>query len=81
MAAGVASMTSNMSCLPEVAAGAAILVDPRSVDEVCGALERLLASPTLRAELGAIGRARASEFYRWEVCARQSLQFFRKVAG
>jgi len=81
MAAGVAAITSNMSCLPEVAGDAALLVDPRSVEEVCTALERLLSTPALRAELGAKGRVRAAERYRWEICARKSLQFFQRVAG
>ena len=36
MAAGVAVITSNVSSLPEVAGGAALLVDPRSQSEIAG---------------------------------------------
>jgi glycosyltransferase involved in cell wall biosynthesis len=79
MAAGVPVLTSNVSSLPEIAAGAALLVDPRSLEEIRSGLERLLSSPTLREDLGRIGRTQA-ERYRWEVCARKSLDFFRRLA-
>jgi alpha-1,3-rhamnosyl/mannosyltransferase len=65
--------------LPEVAAGAALLVDPHSAGEIRSGLEKLLLSPGLREDLGRIGRARAQR-YRWQECARESLTFFRKLA-
>ncbi|HWQ55314.1 MAG TPA: glycosyltransferase family 1 protein [Bryobacteraceae bacterium] len=80
MAAGVPAVTSAVSSLPEVAAGAALLVDPRSAADICAALERLLLSPSLREELGARGRRRAEE-YRWETCAAKSWEFFEQVGG
>jgi alpha-1,3-rhamnosyl/mannosyltransferase len=76
MAAGVPAVTSTTSCLPEVAGGAALLADPLSPAELASAIERLLLSPSLRADLGGKGRARA-ERYRWEQCARESWEFFR----
>jgi glycosyltransferase involved in cell wall biosynthesis len=79
MAAGVPVITSNTSCLPEVAAGAALLVDPRSTAEIRAALEKLLGSLELQSELRAAGVARAQTEYRWEICARKSLEFFRRV--
>ena len=79
MAAGIAVITSNTSCLPEVAGEGALLVDPRSAEEIGAAMEKLLTSPGLRQELGAAGLARAQREYRWEVCARKSLEFFRRV--
>jgi glycosyltransferase involved in cell wall biosynthesis len=78
MAAGVPVVTSNSSCLPEIAGEGALLVDPKSPAELCAALERLLDSASLRASVGAQGRARASR-YRWSECARISLDFFRAV--
>lgn len=80
MAAGVAAVTSNVSSLPEVAGGAALLVDPHSPAEIGAALERLLSSPQLRSELAARGRERARE-YRWELCAEKSWRFFEEVAA
>jgi glycosyltransferase involved in cell wall biosynthesis len=80
MAAGVPVVTSNTSCLPEIAGAGALCVDPRSPSEIAGALDCLLSNPGLRAQLGAAGRERA-ERYRWEECARRSLEFFERVAG
>lgn len=79
-AAGVPVLTSAVSSLPEVAAGAAELVDPHSPAEIRGALCRLLTSPARRLALAEAGRVRARDF-RWERCADQSLRFFERVAG
>jgi len=80
MAAGAPVITSNTSCLPEIAGDAALLVDPRSAAEIASALARVLGSESLRADLTARGRVRA-QLYRWEACAEQSLAFFQRVAG
>jgi glycosyltransferase involved in cell wall biosynthesis len=76
MAAAVPVITSNTSCLPEIAGDGALLVDPRSPAEIQAALEKLLTSPALQQQLRAAAVAKARE-YRWEVCARKSLEFFR----
>src|SRR5260370_10738253 len=80
MAAGVPVITSNTSCLPEIAGEGALLVDPKSPEELRATVEKLLDSESLRASIGAKGRARASR-YRWSECARLSLEFFQRVAG
>ena len=80
MAAGVPVLTSNISSLPEVTGGAALLVDPRSRQEIAAGLEKLLSSPSLRKQLSNAGRERAREFH-WEACARQSLAYFERVLG
>jgi len=80
MAAGVPAVTSNVSSMPEVVGDAGLLVDPRSPAEIRGAMERLLESRDLRDALASRARLRARR-YRWEVCARQSLEYFRKLAG
>jgi len=51
MAAEVPVLTSNLSPLPEITNGAAALVDPLSIAEIHGALDRLLTSPALRAHM------------------------------
>jgi alpha-1,3-rhamnosyl/mannosyltransferase len=79
MAAGIPVITSNTSCLPEIAGDGALLVDPRSATEIQSAIERLLTSPTLQQQLRKAALERARE-YRWEVCARKSLEFFRRLA-
>jgi alpha-1,3-rhamnosyl/mannosyltransferase len=78
MAAGVPVITSNLSSLPEVTGGAAALIDPHSQAELRAALERLLTSPATRAQLSTAGRIQAQRF-RWDTCARQSLQFFEQI--
>jgi len=80
MAANVAVLSSRTSCLPEVAGDAAAFVDPRSASEMAAQLTRLLESPQERSRLARLGRVRA-ECYRWERCARESLEFFRGIAG
>ena len=78
MAAGVPVITSNTSCLPEIAGGGGLLVDPRSPAEIQTALEKLLTSQSLRDQLRTAGIDRAGQ-YRWDACARQSLEFFRRL--
>ena len=79
MAAGVPVITSNTSCLPEIAGQAALLVDPRSPADIQLAMEKLLISPELQQQLRTAGIARAQSEYRWEICARKSLEFFSRV--
>jgi len=80
MAAGAPVVTSRHSSLAEIAGDAAVLIDPRSPAELGAALTRLLLSPDSRRGFSEAGRVRAQAFT-WERCARQSLEFFRSVAG
>jgi alpha-1,3-rhamnosyl/mannosyltransferase len=80
MAAGVPVITSNLSSLPEVTGGAARLIDPHSPAELHAALDCLLTSPATCAQLAASGRIQAQRF-RWDLCARQSIDFFERILG
>jgi glycosyltransferase involved in cell wall biosynthesis len=80
MAAGVPVVASMASALPEVVGDAGLLADPRSRSEIRTGMERLLLSPSLRAELGGRGRKRM-EAFTWRESARKSWQFFERVAG
>jgi alpha-1,3-rhamnosyl/mannosyltransferase len=80
MAANVAVLSSRTSCLPEIAGDAAVYVDPRSPSEMAAQLTQLTESPEERTRLAQMGRVRA-ECYRWERCAKESLEFFREIAG
>jgi alpha-1,3-rhamnosyl/mannosyltransferase len=62
-------LTSNVSSLPEVAGGAAELVDPRDVDAIAAGLDRMLGDRDLLSNLAAAGLARVSGFT-WEATAR-----------
>jgi glycosyltransferase involved in cell wall biosynthesis len=78
MAAGVPVITSNASSLPEITAGSAILVDPQSSAGLAGAIERMLTTPSLRAELSEAGK-RIARRYTWRNAAVQSVAFFSNL--
>jgi glycosyltransferase involved in cell wall biosynthesis len=78
MACGTPVVASRASCLPEVAEGAALMIDPTSVDALTESLEQLLTDDTLRARLVKGGRQRASE-YSWQRAAEQLLDVYRRV--
>ena len=77
MRCGAPVLTSTVSSLPEVAGGAALLVDPLDVEAIADGLARLAGDPALRADLVARGLARAAEFS-WEHTARLTLQVYRR---
>jgi len=80
MACGTPVVASRASCLPEVAEGAALLVDPNNVDGLAGALELALLDSDTRAGLIAHGLQRARQ-YTWTRAAEQLLDVYRAVAG
>lgn len=78
MACGAPAITSRIPALEETTGGAAILVEPRNVRELAGAIARLLDSDDLRSRLAAMGRSRATEFT-WERTARLTLDVYEKA--
>ena len=74
-ACGTPVITGNTSAMPEVAAGAAILIDPTSTFEIGEAMLRLVADEDLRADLSRRGLARASDFS-WDRAAAQYQTLF-----
>jgi glycosyltransferase involved in cell wall biosynthesis len=80
MACGTAVVASRASCLPEVAEGAALLVDPNNVDGLAGALEIVLLDSDQRAKLVQHGLERAAQ-YTWKRAAEQLLDVYRTVAS
>jgi glycosyltransferase involved in cell wall biosynthesis len=80
MAAGTPVITSCLSALPEIAGGAALLIDPLSEAALRDALEEMLTSPSLREKSIEMGRANARRFT-WSECARESWRFFEEVSG
>lgn len=80
MACGVPVVTSNRSSLPEVAAGAAVLVDPLNPDAIAAGMQAILEDGELARRLGALGRQRAESFS-WERTARETLQVYREVVS
>jgi glycosyltransferase involved in cell wall biosynthesis len=80
MACGTPVVASRASCLPEVAEGAALLVDPDSVDGLAAALEQALSDSELRPKLIEQGRHRAAE-YTWERAAERLLDVYRSLGA
>ena len=80
MAWGVPVVTSAGSALGEIAAGAALLVDPLDVEAIRGALWRLTEEDGLRRELIAAGNSRVLRFS-WESGVRETYAVYREVAG
>jgi len=78
MACGCPVVTSNVSSLPEVAGDAAVLVDPRSVDEIAAGIAALWTDETRRRDLSAKGRVRATCFT-WERTARATAAVYDAV--
>jgi glycosyltransferase involved in cell wall biosynthesis len=77
MACGTPVVTSQTGAAPEIAAGAAILVDPFQVDSIEAGLERAtVAEETNR--LRELGRQRAQGF-RWSDAANTTLAIYRAV--
>jgi glycosyltransferase involved in cell wall biosynthesis len=76
MARGVPVLTSNVSAMPEVAGGAALLIDPADAGSIAEGLRRLTADTALREQLTSAGLARAQDFS-WE----KSVEATWKVYG
>jgi alpha-1,3-rhamnosyl/mannosyltransferase len=64
--------------MPEVAGGAARLVDPRDPEDLAAAIDHVLESSQYRQELIRKGLARAAR-YSWERTARETRAVFEKV--
>jgi glycosyltransferase involved in cell wall biosynthesis len=78
MACGTPVVTSDRTSLSEVAADAAVLVDPASVESISAALTEVLGSAALRARLAEQGLERSREFT-WARCAEATVSVYREL--
>ena len=78
MACGTPVITSATSAMPEVANGAAILINPESVDELSNAIQYAVNNRSLCQKLKFDGLARATEFS-WYHTAQQTLSVYQRV--
>ncbi len=62
MACGTPVVTSNVTAMPEIAGDAALLVDPRSVEQIADAMAQVVSDPVLRDQLRNKGLERATHF-------------------
>ncbi|HUR96266.1 MAG TPA: glycosyltransferase family 1 protein [Gemmatimonadales bacterium] len=79
MACGTVVVTSGTGAAPEIAAGAAVLVDPFDVTSIEAGIERAT-SPDTAACMRPMGLERARAF-RWDAAAHATLDVYRRVLG
>ena len=80
MACGCPVVTTTTGCSPEVAGGAAVLVDPYDPQAIADGILRALEDEPLRAEMVSKGLVRAADFS-WEKTARKTLDLFHHLAS
>jgi glycosyltransferase involved in cell wall biosynthesis len=78
MACGCPVITSNITACPEVAGDAALLVNPRRIEEIATAMQRLTEDESHRETLRQKGLARAREFT-WRKSAEGHLKIFQRI--
>lgn len=77
-AMGSLVVTSNISSMPDVAGGGAVLVDPFSVGEIRAAIERLMADEKLREKLLATGFENIKRFDSATI-SKQYLELYKQL--
>jgi len=80
MACGVPVVCSDSASLPEVAEGAALMVDARDPENLRHGIERVCSDTSLAKELRARGFDRA-ELRSWTASAHRLRELYREVAG
>jgi glycosyltransferase involved in cell wall biosynthesis len=75
-ASGIPVLGSDSGEIPHVLAGVGVVIPEADVAAWAEAIGGLLESPGRRAELGALGLARAREQFDWSVIGRKSVAFF-----
>jgi len=73
MACGIPTIVSANSSLPEVVGDAALMVNPKNIDELAWAMEESLVNNQLRERLIKKGLTQAQKFS-WQRCAQQTLK-------
>lgn len=80
MSSGVPVITSNVTSMPEVAGGAAVLVDPYCIDELRKAMENVIVDEALRLKLIHLGKER-SAIFSWAETANKVLNVYHEQCG
>ncbi len=80
MACACPVIASNVSASAEVAENAGLLVDPLSIDEIAGSMEKIVKNRELREVFINRGLKKAEE-YSWENTAKLTLRVFEEFSG
>lgn len=78
MTYGTPVVCSNVSSLPEIVAGAGIMINPEKPEEIAEALKLILTDRELRTRLIASGYERA-KLFSWDKAAREYLELFKEL--
>jgi glycosyltransferase involved in cell wall biosynthesis len=79
IACGIPTIAANTSCLPEISGDVLRYFDPTSIEDIAAAMETVLLSRDLQAELAERGRERAQKFS-WDLCAQETVAVLEQVA-
>lgn len=79
MSCGSPITASRISSIPEVVGGAALLFDPRNVEEIADSMEKIISDKPLRDNLSEQGIRRVKNFS-WEKCARETLEVIENIS-
>ncbi len=79
MACGTPVICSNASSLPEVVAGAGLLVEPTDVDALQSAIHQVVTSASLRSDLSRSGLAQATKFS-WSEAAAATRHIYARYS-
>jgi len=79
MTSGCAIITTNTTGCPEVVGDSALLVRPKSLEDIRNALIKLINDEELRSELGVKARKRVEEEFTWEKIAKQYVGVYKDV--
>ncbi len=80
MRCGVPVITSNITSMPEVSGGAAILVDPFSVESIASAMQQVSADSNVQHSLSRMGILQSQKFS-WESTSLKLWDCILKAAG
>lgn len=78
MTCGTPVITSNIASMPEVAGGAALLVDPTQIEDIADKISSVIESHDFRLRLSRQGLERARDFS-WDKHARETMAVYREV--
>ena len=79
MLMGTRVATSNASCLPEIAQGAAMLFDPLSPESIAATLRQGLLEPADAREKAIVYGKKVAASYTWDGAAREYIRLYEQV--
>jgi glycosyltransferase involved in cell wall biosynthesis len=77
-ATGTPAIVSNVSSVPEIAGGAAYLVNPLNTQEIADAMLKFAGDEILKNEYRERGKKQVEKF-NWEKCARETLEVYKSL--